>query len=57
MSWVYDVVVLAAKRYLKTTSLTIQQVSEALNFSTPSSFVRFFRQHTGYTPLEYRHQA
>lgn len=57
LSWVYDVVILAAKRYLKTTSLTIQQVSEALNFSTPSSFVRFFRQHTGYTPLEYRHQA
>lgn len=57
LSWVYDVVVLAAKRYLKTTSFTIQQVSEALNFSTPSSFVRFFRQHTGYTPLEYRRKA
>lgn len=57
LSWVYDVVVLAAKRYLKTTSLTIQQVSEALNFSTPSSFVRFFRQRTGYTPLEYRNKV
>ena len=57
LSWVYDIVILAAKRYLKTTSFTIQQVSEVLNFSTPSSFVRFFRQHTGYTPLEYRHKA
>lgn len=57
LSWIYDIVILAAKRYLKTTSFTIQQVSEVLNFSTPSSFVRFFRQHTGYTPLEYRHKA
>lgn len=57
LSWVYDIVILAAKRYLKTTSFTIQQVSEVLNFSTPSSFVRFFRQHTGYTPLEYRHKV
>lgn len=56
-SWVYDIVILAAKRYLKTTSFTIQQVSEVLNFSTPSSFVRFFRQHTGYTPLEYRYKT
>ncbi|MBO8437436.1 MAG: helix-turn-helix domain-containing protein [Bacteroidetes bacterium] len=33
---------------------SVQQISELLHFQTPSSFVRFFRQHTGFTPSVYR---
>lgn len=52
--WINEVIIIEAKRYIKTTTYTIQQISEELNFHTSSLFVRFFKQHTGYTPLEYR---
>lgn len=53
-NWINEVVLIEAKRLIRITELTIQQISEKLHFSTASSFVRFFRIHTGYTPLEYR---
>ena len=53
-NWINEVILIEAKRYIRTTELTIQQISEKLNFPTASSFVRFFRMHTGYTPLYYR---
>lgn len=52
--WINEVVVIEAKRCLKTSDMSVFQISERLHFMTPSSFVRFFRQHTGFTPLEYR---
>lgn len=52
--WINEFVLTEAKRYLRTTALTVWQISEQLNFPTDSSFVRFFRTHTGCTPLEYR---
>lgn len=53
-NWINEVILIEAKRYIRTTELTIQQISEKLNFPTASSFVRFFRMHTGYTPLYHR---
>lgn len=53
-NWINEVVLIEIKRYLRTTEQTVQQISERLHFSTPSSFVRFFRMHTGETPLAYR---
>lgn len=52
--WINELVIIEAKRYVMTTGQTVQQISESLHFSTASSFVRFFRTHTGCTPLEYR---
>lgn len=52
--WINEAVVIEAKRYIKTTDLTIQQIADELHFTTSSSFVRFFKQHTGNTPLGYR---
>ena len=52
--WINELVLTESKRYLRTTELTIRQISERLNFPTDSAFVRFFRTHTGCTPLEYR---
>ena len=52
--WINEVVVIEAKRTLRTSDFSVQQISELLHFQTPSSFVRFFRQHTGFTPSVYR---
>lgn len=52
--WINETIIMSAKQYLQTTDLTVQQISEKLHFQTSSSFVRFFRQHTGETPLVYR---
>lgn len=52
--WINDITIITAKRYLRTSYRTIQDISEELHFQTASSFIRFFRQHTGCTPLKYR---
>lgn len=54
--WLIEITIADAKRTLRTTDWSIQQISETFHFLTASSFVRFFRKHTGYTPLEYRRQ-
>lgn len=52
--WINEAVLVRAKRYIMTTDLTINQIADRLHFHTASSFVRFFRVHTGLSPLEYR---
>jgi AraC-like DNA-binding protein len=54
LEWINNVTVLNIKHKLLTSTDTIQQISEELNFQTPSTFVRYFRQHTGTTPSKYR---
>lgn len=53
-SWVEDATILGAKILLKSTNLTVLQISEELNFPNSSNFGRFFKKHTGITPIEYR---
>lgn len=43
-----------AKRLLNDPSLTVEQVSHQLGFSSPSYFSRAFFKHTGETPTAYR---
>ena len=43
-----------AKRFLSDPSLTVEQVSRRLGFSTHSYFSRVFLQHTGESPTAYR---
>ncbi|MDE6717106.1 MAG: helix-turn-helix domain-containing protein [Muribaculaceae bacterium] len=52
--WICRQVILEAKALLDDPSLTVQQVSEALNFANQSFFGTFFRRHTGISPKEYR---
>lgn len=52
--WISAIVVLEAKVLLQNKSVTISQVSDMLNFSNPSVFGRFFKNSTGFSPLEYR---
>lgn len=42
------------KRLLAFTTLTVNEIADALHFESPSYFVRFFRKATGQTPAQYR---
>jgi AraC family transcriptional regulator, transcriptional activator of pobA len=50
LDWIHESVMTEARMLLKTTELTIQQISDRLSFSSPSAFVQFFRKHSGHTP-------
>ena len=43
-----------ATRLLREPDLTIQEIAEKLSFSDQSSFGKFFKKHTGVSPLRYR---
>lgn len=47
-------VVMDAKSKLKSTDLTVRQISDSLNFPNPSFFGKYFKKHVGITPKEYR---
>jgi AraC family transcriptional activator of pobA len=47
-------VMLEAKRLLIHTSLSIKEVGYEIGFEDPTYFVRYFRKHTGKTPIEFR---
>lgn len=49
-----DAVVLYAKSKLKSSSDTVQQISDSLNFPNASFFAKFFKRETGLSPTEYR---
>ncbi len=42
------------KMQLRTTDMSIQEIAYRLNFPDQSFFSRYFRKHTGMTPVEYR---
>lgn len=52
--WMDEAVILEIKNLLMTSDLTVLQISEALNFCTPSAMIQYFRLHTGATPAHYR---
>ncbi len=55
--WIDSSLISEIKLQLRTTDKTIWEISEELNFSSPSVFVQFFRRNTGTTPLRYRKEA
>lgn len=52
--WIEDLVILEAKALLKSTEMSIQEVAETLHFSNQSFFGKYFKQHVGVSPKEYR---
>lgn len=52
--WINQYVVLEAKTMLRTEGVSIKDVSNKLNFANQSFFAKYFKQHTGYTPKEYK---
>ncbi len=53
-NWIEDIVVLEAKVLLQNKDLTINQISDILNFPNQSTFGRFFKKAVEISPLEYR---
>lgn len=43
-----------ASRLLRDPELTLQQIAEELSFADQSSFGKFFKKHSGMTPMKYR---
>lgn len=52
--WINMFLILHAKHLLKSTDMTILQISEELSFPNPSFFGKFFKRETGITPGKYR---
>lgn len=52
--WIDEMVVMSAKAMLKSSGMTVSQISEELNFANPSFFGTYFRKRTGLTPLQYK---
>jgi AraC-like DNA-binding protein len=52
--WIHEYIMLEAKALLKSTDMSLKNISDLLNFCTPSHFGRFFRRYAGCTPSEYK---
>jgi len=52
--WIHEYIVLEAKALLKSTGMSMKNISDALYFCTPSHFGRFFKRYAGCTPNEYK---
>ena len=50
-------VILEIKALLQSTSLSIQEISNRLSFPDQSFFGRYFKKHTGKSPLQYRNRS
>lgn len=50
-------VILEIKTMLRSTNLSIQEISNKLHFPDQSFFARYFKKHTGITPLQYRSEG
>ena len=52
--WIDKHLLLEAKALLKSTNLTIQQITDTLHFTSQDVFSKYFKHHIGITPKEYR---
>lgn len=52
--WIDDALMKEAKLYLRDEHLTIAEVADVLHFSDQSAFGKFFKKHSGMSPLNYR---
>lgn len=52
--WIDNYVIMESKVLLKTTDMTIQEISAKLNFANQSFFGKYFKHLTGSTPTQYR---
>ena len=51
-----EVLLIEAKTLLRKPDTNVKQVSDELNFGDQSSFGKFFKKHTGLTPVEYKNR-
>lgn len=54
--WIDECVILEAKTLLKSSDKSIQQIAGELHFANQSFFGKYFKQHTGISPSQYKAQ-
>lgn len=54
VGWIERFLILEAKVLLKSTNMTVQQISDNLNFPTQSFFGKYFKKNVGVSPKAYR---
>ncbi len=52
--WIDETLILEARKLLKTSQRSVQQIADLLNFSDQSTFGKFFKKYHGISPVEYR---
>lgn len=55
LNCINQIIIAKIKSFLRNSQLTVAQISEEFNFSNPSFFGKYFKEHTGVTPLQFRH--
>ncbi|MDU1889356.1 MAG: helix-turn-helix domain-containing protein [Dysgonomonas sp.] len=53
-SYILNKLITEAKKMLTFSDLSVSEISDSLNFSSSSYFIRLFRNHTNLTPAQYR---
>lgn len=56
MKYIEDYVISESKALLSSTNMTIQQISDDMNFPSQSVFGKYFKRITGMSPKEYRNR-
>ena len=54
VNWIDRFIILEAKVLLKASTMSVQQISDELNFNSQSFFGKYFKKHTGKSPKEFR---
>jgi len=54
LQWIGRALITEAMTLLRKPDATVKQVADELNFGDQSSFGKFFRKHTGMTPMKYK---
>lgn len=57
LSYISDRLLAEAKSLIQFTGFDMAEIAYQLNFSDPANFGKFFKKHTGETPLEYRKRS
>lgn len=52
--WIDSYVIIEAKNLLKFSNMNIQEIAYSLNFDTQSFFGKYFKQHTGFSPSQFK---
>lgn len=52
--WIVEYTIIELKALLRDSNLEIKEIALRTNFQSNSVMTRFFREHTGMTPSEYR---
>lgn len=56
LQWIDHVVMIHAKSFLKSSNLSVKEISNELHFGDTSLFCRYFKKHTGISPKGFRNR-